>query len=39
MMEIVWSDETLKKYFKVLDYLFDNWSLNEIENLKTILMD
>ena len=34
MMEIVWSDETLKKYFKVLDYLFNNWSLNEIENFE-----
>ena len=33
-MEIVWSDETLKNYFKVLDYLFDNWSLNEIENFE-----
>lgn len=34
-MEIVWSDEALKSYFKVLDYLFDNWSNNEIENFES----
>ncbi|WP_117596606.1 type II toxin-antitoxin system RelE/ParE family toxin [Chryseobacterium sp. FH1] len=34
MMEIVWSDEALRNYFKVLDYLFGNWSVNEIENFE-----
>jgi hypothetical protein len=34
-MEIVWSDEALRNYFKVLDYLFDNWSNNEIENFES----
>lgn len=34
-MEIIWSDEALKNYFKVLDYLFDNWTSNEIENFKS----
>ena len=34
MMEVVWSDEALLNYFKVLDYLFDNWSANEIENFE-----
>lgn len=34
-MEIIWSDEALKNYFKVLDYLFDNWTSNEIENFES----
>lgn len=31
-MEIVWSETALETFFKVIDYLFDNWSENEIEN-------
>jgi plasmid stabilization system protein ParE len=31
-MEIVWSETALDTFFKVIDYLFDNWSKNEIEN-------
>ncbi|MBV6878383.1 type II toxin-antitoxin system RelE/ParE family toxin [Epilithonimonas ginsengisoli] len=34
MMEVVWSDEVLRNYFKILDYLFDNWSSSEIENFE-----
>ncbi len=34
-MEIVWSEEALSNYFKVLDYLFDNWSRTEIENFES----
>ncbi|OAH69030.1 hypothetical protein AXA65_16495 [Chryseobacterium sp. FP211-J200] len=33
-MEVVWSDEVLRNYFKILDYLFDNWSSSEIENFE-----
>lgn len=34
-MEIIWSDEVLNNYFKVLDYLFNNWTSNEIENFES----
>lgn len=30
-MEVVWSDEVLQNYFRVLDYLLENWSVREIE--------
>ena len=31
-MEIVWSETALETFFKVIDYLFDNWTEKEIEN-------
>ncbi|MCY0967578.1 type II toxin-antitoxin system RelE/ParE family toxin [Chryseobacterium wangxinyae] len=33
-MEVVWSEEVLQNYFCVLDYLFQNWSVREIENFE-----
>ena len=32
-MEIVWSETALETFFKVIDYLFDNWTEKEIETL------
>ncbi|MCX8531758.1 type II toxin-antitoxin system RelE/ParE family toxin [Chryseobacterium luquanense] len=34
-MEIVWSDEVLQNYFRVLDYLFENWTVKEIKIFET----
>lgn len=34
MMEIIWSEETLKNYLKVIDYLFENWTIKEIERFE-----
>lgn len=34
-MEVVWSEEVLQNYFRVLDYLFDKWTVREIENFET----
>ena len=31
-MEIAWSNQAQKDYFKVLDYLNENWGLNEVES-------
>lgn len=33
-MEIIWSDEALKNYLKVIDYLFENWTIKEIERFE-----
>lgn len=33
-MEIVWSQETLENYLKVLDYLLEKWSVKEIERFE-----
>ncbi|MEG1590131.1 type II toxin-antitoxin system RelE/ParE family toxin [Chryseobacterium sp.] len=34
-MEVVWSEEVLRNYFHVLDYLLENWSVREIENFES----
>ncbi|MBO6185207.1 MAG: type II toxin-antitoxin system RelE/ParE family toxin [Chryseobacterium sp.] len=34
-MEVVWSDEVLQNYFRVLDYLLENWSIREIDNFES----
>lgn len=34
-MEVVWSEEVLRNYFHVLDYLLENWSIREIENFES----
>ena|SRR5690554_481115 len=31
-MEIAWSNQARKDYYKVLDYLHENWGLNEVKN-------
>lgn len=31
MMEIVWSETAIETFFKVIDYLYDNWSEKEIQ--------
>lgn len=40
-MEIVWSETALETFFKVIDYLFDNWTDKEMEafeiNVDTLL--
>lgn len=33
-MKIVWSQETLENYIKVLDYLLENWTIKEIEKFE-----
>lgn len=33
-MEVLWSEEVLRNYFRVLDYLLENWSVREIENFE-----
>ncbi len=33
-MEIVWTETALKTFFKVVDYLYDNWSSKEIETFE-----
>jgi plasmid stabilization system protein ParE len=30
-MEIVWTDTALETYLKVVDYLFDYWTIKEVE--------
>jgi hypothetical protein len=30
-MEIVWSETALETFFGVVDYLFEHWSIKEIE--------
>ncbi len=32
MMNIVWTPRAKKEFNKVLDYLYDNWGLMEVEN-------
>jgi len=34
IMEIIWSNEALKNYLKVIDYLFENWTIKEIERFE-----
>jgi len=34
-MEIVWSETSLETFFKVVDYLFENWTLKEIKRFET----
>jgi plasmid stabilization system protein ParE len=31
-MEIVWSETALETFYKIIDYLFDNWTEKEIVN-------
>jgi plasmid stabilization system protein ParE len=31
-MEIVWSNQAQKDYYKILDYLHENWGLNEVRS-------
>lgn len=33
-MEVVWSEESLQNYFRILDYLLEKWSFREIENFE-----
>ena len=33
-MEIVWTQTALETFFKVIDYLFDHWSIKEIETFE-----
>lgn len=30
-MKIVWSNQARKDYFTVLDYLYENWGINEVK--------
>lgn len=30
MMEIVWTESAIESFCKVVDYLSDHWSINEI---------
>jgi plasmid stabilization system protein ParE len=34
-MEIVWSETSLETFFKVVDYLFEHWTLKEIQKFET----
>jgi len=31
-MEIFWSNQARKDYYKVLDYLHENWGVNEVKS-------
>lgn len=33
-MEVVWTETALETFFKVVDYLYDNWSSKEIETFE-----
>ena len=33
-MEIIWSNEALQNYYKVIDYLIDNWSKEVLVNFE-----
>jgi hypothetical protein len=33
-MEIVWSETSLETFFKVVDYLFEHWTLKEIQSFE-----
>ena len=33
-MEIVWSETALETFFRVVDYLFEHWSIKEIETFE-----
>ena len=34
-MEIIWSETALETYLKVIDYLFEKWTIKEINNFET----
>ncbi len=38
-MEIVWSEEILRNYLGVLDYLFEHCSVKEIESFESTFDD
>jgi plasmid stabilization system protein ParE len=33
-MEVVWTENALESFFRVVDYLFDHWTLQEIESFE-----
>jgi plasmid stabilization system protein ParE len=33
-VEVVWTDTALETFLKVIDYLFDYWTLKEVENFE-----
>jgi plasmid stabilization system protein ParE len=33
-MEVIWSETALETFLKVIDYLFEHWSVKEIENFE-----
>ena len=33
-MEIIWTEESLNSYLKIIDYLFERWSAKEIIELE-----
>lgn len=33
-MEIIWTDTALETYLKVIDYLYDYWTIKEMENFE-----
>ncbi|WP_312902453.1 type II toxin-antitoxin system RelE/ParE family toxin [Chryseobacterium taichungense] len=33
-MEIIWSEEALENYIRVIDYLLENWTLKEVERFE-----
>lgn len=33
-MEVVWTEVALESFFKVVDYLYDQWSIKEIETFE-----
>jgi len=37
--EVVFTEEALEDYFKILNYLKSNWTNREIENFQTEVMD
>jgi plasmid stabilization system protein ParE len=34
MMQVVWTENALESFFRVVDYLFDHWTLLEIESFE-----
>lgn len=34
MMEVVWTENAIESFCKVVDYLFDNWSIEAIETFE-----
>jgi plasmid stabilization system protein ParE len=37
--EVVFTEEALEDYFKILNYLKSNWTNREVENFQTEIMD
>ena len=33
-MEIIWTEKSLNSYLEIIDYLFENWTVNEINELE-----